>query len=157
MDPLTSDILEIEPTDARVGPLITSHLTLMRASSPACSVHAMEARDLAEAGARFFVVLDGDEAIAMGALKALTGPHGEIKSMHVRQDKRGSGLADRVLLHLLDAARQAGMTRVSLETGSQEVFFPARQFYARHGFSTCPPFEGYETDPNSVFMSKSVA
>ena len=156
MDALTPDIIEIAPTDPRVAGLIEAHLTLMRASSPACSVHAMEASDLAEAGARFFAVFDGDEAIAMGALKALTGPKGEIKSMHVRADKRGQGLADRVLGHLLQAARDAGWTRVSLETGSQEAFFPARQFYARHGFSNCGPFEGYGVDPNSVFMSRLV-
>ena len=112
MDPLTPGIVEVDPTDARVGPLIKAHLTLMRASSPACSVHAMEAGDLLSAG-----------------------------------------LADRMLAHLLAVARDKGLTRVSLETGSQEAFFPARQFYARHGFSTCPPFEGYTPDPNSVFMT----
>ena len=156
MDPLITRVQEIAPTDYRVEPLISAHLTLMRASSPACSVHAMEADDLAVAGARFFVALDGDEAVAMGALKALTGPHGEIKSMHVRQDRRGAGLADQILAHLLDVARIEGMTRVSLETGSQDAFYPARQFYARHGFSTCPPFEGYLLDPNSVFMTRGL-
>ena len=156
MDPLTANIVEVAPTDPRVGPLLEAHLTLMRASSPACSVHAMEPEDLAEAGARFFAVFSGDEAIAMGALKALSGPHGEIKSMHVHRDWRGAGLAGRVLGHLLETAREAGMSRVSLETGSQEVFFPARQFYARNGFSTCAPFEGYVSDPNSVFMTRRV-
>ena len=113
----------------------------------------MEGDDLARSGARFFAVLDGDEGIAMGALKRLSGPHGEIKSMHVRKDHRGGGLADQVLQHLLSVAREDALERVSLETGSQDVFFPARNFYARHGFSTCPPFEGYAPDPNSVFMT----
>lgn len=92
----------------------------------------------------------------MGALKPLSKRHGEIKSMHVRQDRRGTGLADRVLEYLFGVAREAGLNRLSLETGSQEIFFPARQFYARNGFSTCPPFEGYELDPNSVFMTRTV-
>ena len=40
-----------------------------------------------------------------------------------------------------------------LETGSQEFFAPARRLYERHGFAACPPFAGYEADPNSVFMT----
>ncbi|MBT8425485.1 MAG: GNAT family N-acetyltransferase [Silicimonas sp.] len=125
----------------------------MRASSPACSVHAMEAADLEERGVRFFALLDDGEAVAIGALKAISDHHGELKSMHVRQDRRGRGLAAIILATLLDAARLAGMTRVSLETGSQEVFAPARAFYGRHGFSTCAPFEGYGPDPSSFFMT----
>ena len=156
MDALSHDIHEIAPTDPRVADLIAAHLTLMRASSPACSVHAMEAADLAAAGARFFAVIDGETAIAMGALKRLSDGGGEVKSMHVRADRRGLGLADRILAHLLGVAAEGGMDRVFLETGSQEVFGPARAFYARHGFTVCPPFEGYTDDPNSVFMVRSV-
>ena len=146
----------VRATDPRVMPLIAVHLELMRASSPACSIHAMEAADLDEAGVRFVAVFDGDEAVAMGALKEVSGGHGELKSMHVRRDWRGRGLADRVLAVLLDEARAGGMTRVSLETGSQEVFGPARAFYGRHGFSSCGPFEGYGPDPNSHFMTKQI-
>ena len=127
----------------------------MHASSPACSVHAMDAAALAEADVRFFTVMDQGRAIAMGALKQINADHGELKSMHVRAEHRGAGLADAILAHLIKAARQAGFTRVSLETGSQEAFAAARAFYGRNGFNTCGPFEGYETDPNSVFMTRT--
>jgi putative acetyltransferase len=147
-------IREVAPTDPALAPLIAAHLTLMRASSPACSVHAMDAGALAGAGVRFFAVFEGGDAVAMGALKGLASGEGELKSMHVRSDRRGKGLADVVLARLLDAARKAGMARVSLETGSQEAFAPARAFYARHGFEMCRPFEGYADDPNSVFMTR---
>jgi putative acetyltransferase len=76
MDPL---ILEAPPTDPAVLPLIERHLTLMYASSPACSVHAMDAASLAGAGARFFVVFDSGEAVAMGSVKRLSETHGEVK------------------------------------------------------------------------------
>ncbi len=111
---------------------------------------------MAEAGVRFFAVVDNGDAIAMGALKQLSASHGEVKSMHVRADRRSEGLADAILGHILDAAREAGLTQVSLETGSQEAFAPARAFYSRHGFALCPPFEGYTDDPNSVFMTRRV-
>ena len=46
--------------------------------------------------------------------------------------------------------------RLSLETGSQPGFAPARQFYTRHGFTPCAPFAGYVEDPNSVYMTLAV-
>ncbi len=148
-----TEVREVAPSDPALLPLIERHLELMYASSPACSVHAMDAGRLAEAGVRFFAILDGREAVAMGALKSLAGSDGEVKSMHVRADHRGGPFADAILTRLLGVARETGMARVSLETGSQEAFAPARAFYARHGFSTCRPFEGYVEDPNSVFMT----
>ncbi|MES2548616.1 MAG: GNAT family N-acetyltransferase, partial [Pseudomonadota bacterium] len=54
-------------------------------------------------------------------------------------------------------ARKDGFQRVSLETGVQPTFVAARALYARAGFDECPPFEGYEEDPNSVFMTKVLA
>ena len=156
MDALTPDIRAVDPTDPIIAPLIDRHLTLMRASSPACSVHAMEARDLRQAGVQFFAAFDGDAAIAMGALKTLSKTHGELKSMHVLEERRGAGLADAILARLLGEARAAGLVRVSLETGSQPPFAAARAFYQRHGFDFCAPFEGYVEDPNSVFMSRAL-
>ncbi len=153
MDALTPDIRAVTPTDPIILPLIDRHLTLMRASSPACSIHAMEAGDMAEAGVQFFASFEGATPVAMGALKRISETHGELKSMHVVEERRGVGLADAILSRLLDEARVAGLGRVSLETGSQPVFVAARAFYLRHGFSFCAPFEGYVEDPNSVFMT----
>ncbi|MCB1340428.1 MAG: GNAT family N-acetyltransferase [Pseudooceanicola sp.] len=151
MDAL-STVVGIAPTDPRVLPLIETHLALMQATSPAESVHALPAAKLAEGGVRFFAILEGDEAVAMGALKPLGDGRGEIKSMHVRQAHRGRGLADQMLRHLLAVAREAGMAEVLLETGSRPAFAPARAFYARHGFTECAPFVGYAEDVESVFM-----
>ena len=156
MDTLTGDIREVAPTEPAILPLIERHLTLMHASSPACSVHAMDAARLADAGVRFFAAFEAGEAVAMGALKALSHGGGELKSMHVGEAHRGRGLADAILAHLIDAARASGMTMLYLETGSQDAFAPARAFYARHGFSFCAPFEGYIEDPHSVFMTRKV-
>ena len=156
MDPLIAEIRAVDPTDPVMRFLIDRHLTLMRASSPACSVHAMEAADMAEAGVQFFAAFADDAPVAMGALKRLSADHGELKSMHVVSAHRGQGLADAILARLIDEARVGGMVRVSLETGSQPPFAAARAFYARHGFTNCPPFEGYVLDENSVFMTREV-
>ena len=50
-------------------------------------------------------------------------------------------------------ARARGYARVSLETGAQPEFEPARRLYASSGFVPCPPFGTYREDPNSVFMT----
>ena len=47
----------------------------------------------------------------------------------------------------------AGYRRVSLETGTQEFFRPARTLYEKYGFRECGPFADYRLDPNSVFMT----
>lgn len=156
MDPLTGGIREVQPDDPKVATLIERHLKLMWASSPSCSVHAMDAQALAEADARFFAMFHDDTPVAMGALKVLGGGHGELKSMHVVEAKRGQGLAGQILDHLIAVALDLGLGRVSLETGSQPVFEPARAFYRAHGFAECPPFAHYEPDPNSVFMTRDL-
>lgn len=147
---------QISPDDPAMAHLLQRHLELMWASSPACSVHAMDAQALAASDAQFFAVFEQGVAIAMGALKPLSDGNGELKSMHVHLDHRGKGLADTMLARLLKTAGLAGMGRVSLETGSQPVFAPARAFYQRHGFTFCPPFEGYVEDPASLFMKREI-
>lgn len=151
------EIRPVDPRDPTLAGLIERHLTLMYASSPACSVHAMAADALAEPGILFVAAFDGDQPVAMGALKPLTGAQGELKSMHVVAERRGEGLADAILKHLIGEAETRGMSRVSLETGSQDAFAAARAFYTRHGFRPCPPFEGYVEDPASVFFFREVA
>ena len=93
----------------------------------------------------------------MGAVKRIDAGHAEIKSMHVVAEARGRGLARVLLDHLVAEARALGYGRLSLETGVEDVFAPARALYAKAGFIQCPPFEGYWDDPNSYFMTLSLA
>jgi putative acetyltransferase len=133
------------------------HTADMHAQTPPESIHMMDAGQLAISEVAFFVMREEGHAIGMGAFKHLSGTHGEIKSMHILHEHRGRGLSKAMLTHLLDAARQAGLTRLSLETGAEPIFAPARGLYERAGFAYCPPFEGYNLDPNSVFMTKVLA
>src|SRR6478752_3598287 len=99
---------------------------------------------------------DGGVLPGCGALKDLGTDEGEIKSMRTARPARGRGIAALILGRILDEAGQRGYHRLLLETGSQEFFAPARRLYARHGFVPCPPFAGYQPDPNSVFMARSL-
>lgn len=116
----------------------------------------MDASELTAAGAVLYSLSDAGTVVGIGALKPLGAGHGEIKSMHVAAEARGRGASKALLEALLDKARTDGMTRLSLETGVEDVFAPARRLYARYGFEECPPFGDYVVDPLSVFMTRAL-
>ncbi|WP_127901748.1 GNAT family N-acetyltransferase [Solirhodobacter olei] len=153
---MTEALLEIRPDDPtapEVAPLLARHLQLMVDTSPPESMHALDASGLARPEVRFFTLREGGTILGMGALKQLSGPQGELKSMHILSEARGRGLARLLLDHLIGLARASGWQRLNLETGVEPEFEAARALYARAGFVACPPFEGYTLDPNSAFFT----
>ena len=139
--------------DPRVQALLEHHFTTARAETGRGSAHALDLSGLKSPDIHFYSAWEGDSVIAIGALKRLSASHGEIKSMHTGQKHRRKGAGSAILLHIIASARQMGMSRLSLETGSWPDFIPARELYQRHGFSECPPFGDYVPDPNSIFMT----
>ncbi|MEI5584386.1 MULTISPECIES: GNAT family N-acetyltransferase [unclassified Agromyces] len=139
--------------DPRVVRLLEDHLADMFATSPAESVHALDVSGLSVPEVAFWTLAEGDELVGCVALKHLDETHGELKSMRTDAAARGRGLGARLLEHVLAEASRRGYRRLSLETGSQEFFLPARRLYARYGFVECDPFGDYRPDPSSVFMT----
>ena len=76
--------------------------------------------------------------------------------MRTASGHRRRGVAQTMLRHILSVALSRGYQRLSLETGSQAAFEPARRLYVSFGFVPCRPFESYGEDPNSVFMTRSL-
>jgi putative acetyltransferase len=142
------------PLGADLSLLMERHTADMHAETPPESIHMMDASALAIPEVAFFVMREDGQPIGMGAFKRLNADHGEIKSMHVLHEVRGRGLSKAMLQHLEGEARAAGLTRLSLETGAEPIFVPARELYARAGYAECPPFGSYKHDPHSVFMTK---
>jgi putative acetyltransferase len=149
-------IAQEHPVQPDLDLLHQRHTQAMHADTPPESIHMLPADALAAPGISFYVMRDDGRAVGMGAFKRLTGTHAEIKSMHILHEERGRGLAQTMLDHLILEARAAGITRLSLETGSQYSFEPARRLYAAAGFEECAPFEGYGPDPNSTFMTREI-
>jgi len=143
-------------TAPAVRDLIAEHLDEMFATSPPESVHALPLASLESPDVTVWSAWDGDEVLGCGALKELDASHGEVKSMRTRAAARGRGVGAAILATILAEARARGYQRLSLETGSEEHFAPARRLYARHGFEECPPFADYTDDPNSVFMTRTL-
>ena len=136
--------------------LLRRHLVEMAGASPAESCHVLDVEGLLAPGMTFWTAWDAGTLAGCCALKDLGDGHGEVKSMRTEESLRGRGVAATMLAHLLQVARDRGWTRLSLETGSQDFFAPARRLYARYGFVAGPPFGGYRSDPNSVFMSREL-
>ena len=67
-----------------------------------------------------------------------------------------AGVGKAMLVHIVAEARRRGYARLSLETGAEADFVPARKLYASHGFVACAPFADYREDPNSVFMTRTL-
>jgi len=145
-----------DPRAADVRALLEVHLALMSELSPPEDVHALDVDALAHPSITFVSVRQDGDLLGVGALKDLGDGQGELKSMHTVPAARGRGVGRALLVHLVDLASTREMTRVSLETGTQEEFRPARSLYAAAGFSECGPFADYELSPWSVFMTRAV-
>jgi putative acetyltransferase len=133
--------------------LLQEHLDSMKLYSPPESIHALDIEKLRKPEITFWTVWEKDELLGCGALKELDPQHGEIKSMRTSARHRRQGVARAVLTHILEEARRRGYKRLSLETGSNEPFAPARSLYTAFGFISCEPFADYCLDPYSVFMT----
>ena len=146
-------IIDGELDHPRVQALLAYHFQSARAQTAPGSAHALDLSGLKAPDIRFWSAWEGDQVIGIGALKRLSATHGEVKSMHTSETSRRKGVGSAVLSHIIGVARQTGMSRLSLETGSWPYFDAARGLYRRHGFAACAPFGGYVADPNSVFMT----
>lgn len=139
--------------DRRIIDLLHTHLTSARAETAPGSAHALDLTGLRSPEIDFWVAWEDGRLLGVGALKRLIRDHGEVKSMHVAQTARERGFGSAILRHIVTTARAAGVSRLSLETGSWDYFRPAWALYRRHGFVDCPPFGDYQPDPNSRFMT----
>lgn len=153
----TLRILPADLADARIIALLEHHTATARAATAPGSAHALDLSGLRAVDVQLWAAWLDDTLVGVGALKTLTPEHGELKSMHVAEAARGRGVGGELLQHLLDQARQRGLQRVSLETGSWPYFEPARALYRRHGFSDTGPFADYVEDANSCFMTKTLS
>ena len=143
-----------DPRAPDVVALLQRHLQFAHETTPAEFVFALDVDGLAQPAVTFCSARRDGELLAVGALKELDARHGELKSMHTASTARGRGIGAAVIAHLVDLARARGYARVSLETGSQDAFAPARALYERAGFVVCGPFADYPDSANSVFMTR---
>lgn len=140
-------------THPAVQNLVAYHISGMLEQSPPESSHALDIQKLRDPAVTFWSAWEGEQLAGIGALKMLNTEHGELKSMRTATAFLRRGVANQFLVHILHVARERGLQRLSLETGTQPGFAACHQLYRKHGFVDCEPFADYQPDPNSRFMT----
>ena len=151
--------MEIKLGELRTAAVITlleEHHKDMLKHSPSESVHALDISGLEQPDVTFWSMWHGEDLTGIGALKQLDSNQGEIKSMRTASKHLRKGVAAKMLNHIIEHAKQLGLTEVSLETGTAKAFAPAQRLYESFGFKQCEPFGDYKEDSYSMFMTKEI-
>jgi putative acetyltransferase len=139
-----------------IAEFLDEHVRQMRAITPLESKYALDLDGLRRPEVTFWSVLDDDVLVGCGAIKRLDAGHAELKSMRTAPRRQRSGVASMLLEHILVEARRMGFARLSLETGTDEFFRPARKLYEKFGFDYCEPFADYRPGPHNTFMTRTL-
>lgn len=145
---------ELGRDDVRV--LLDFHFAEMRGNSPPDACHVLPSNGLSSTDIRFWTLREEGKLLGIGALKALSEDHCEIKSMRTAPEALGRGVGAAMLRHLLENARKSRFRRVSLETGSTGPFAAALRLYEREGFVASGPFGGYPDTPFTRFFTREL-
>ncbi|MEM9738377.1 MAG: GNAT family N-acetyltransferase [Pseudomonadota bacterium] len=146
-------IHEVVAQHPDIQKLIAIHRAFCDAVSPETACFAVTTDSPELDRFRYWLAMGNEKAIGCIGLNCLDDTHGEVKTMHVLQEARGTGAGDALIEHLVAQARRSGLARLSLETGTSEDFAPSRRLYERHGFEACAPLAEYKEHPFSHFMT----
>jgi putative acetyltransferase len=94
---------ELDRDDVRN--LLAQHFAEMRAGSPPSACHVLPVDGLKNPAIRFFTLRENGALLGCGALKRLSGDHGEVKSMRTADIALGRGVGKEMLDHLTATAR----------------------------------------------------
>jgi putative acetyltransferase len=98
------------------------------------------------------VLYEADKAVGCGAIKEYEPAVMEVKRMYVLPEKRGHGIASRVLKELEDWAFELGYQKTILETGIKQP--EAIGLYTKSHYTRIPNYGQYAGVDNSVCFEK---
>ncbi|MGV3611435.1 MAG: GNAT family N-acetyltransferase [Fluviicola sp.] len=100
------------------------------------------------------LVYENEEAVGCGAMKEFDPETMEIKRMFVPVEKRGVGLASKVLRELENWAADLGFKKCILETGDDML--EAVGLYKKCGYKVIPNYGQYEEVADSICFAKVI-
>ena len=124
----------------------------MQENTPPEHVFALNLSGLKAPEVTLWSAWDADVIVGIGALKALDGAAGEVKSMRTHPQQLRKGVAAALLAHIIAEARRRNYRRLSLETGRGEAFEPALALYRRTGFVDGGAFGDYQASDFNQFL-----
>ena len=136
--------------------ILQAHWLFCTSSTPIEHVYALDASKLFSPDITVFGARIDGELVGVGAIRKLDAHHAELKSMHTLAKSRGSGVGRAMVAHIEDFARSSGIERMSLETGTNEPFKPARELYKSLGYNSCDAFGDYVLSEDNMCMTKSI-
>jgi putative acetyltransferase len=151
----TKSTFDIRADDLRgqqTQDLLRLHLQGMHANSPAGSVFALDLSGLMQPEIAVWTAWQGNAIAGIGALRTHSARQGEVKSMRTHPDFLRRGVAALILDHLIVVAKDKGLKRLSLETGSGAAFEPALALYRKRGFADGEAFADYTKSPFNQFL-----
>ena len=98
------------------------------------------------------VVYEDNDAVGCGAIKKYSPNTMEIKRMYTLPEKRGKGVASKVLRELEAWASELSYKTCILETGKRQP--EALGLYKKNGYTTIPNYGQYAEIENSVCSEK---
>jgi putative acetyltransferase len=137
---------------ADVQQLLEQHVSAMRAFSPADACHVLPAVSLDQPSITFFSLREAGVLAGVGALKALGGKEGEVKSMRAAAAFRRCGVGKALLDAIAAEARTRDFICLRLETGTGPEFEAANRLYDSYGFVAGEPFGGYPPSSFTRFL-----
>jgi putative acetyltransferase len=136
--------------------LLHRHFDAMLAASPPGTCHFLDLSALAADDVTFLTAWEGDTLLGCGAMKRLSPDQAEVKSMRTTDAALRRGVAGALLTRIIEIAREQGLSRLSLETGTGPAFEAAEALYLRYGFVPCGPFGDYEATDFNRYMTREL-
>jgi putative acetyltransferase len=123
---------------------------------PGATHFRLDPEDVAPGRGAFLVAYRDDTPVGCGAVRRLDSDTAELKRMFVAPHLRGLGVGRALVDALEREARDLGVQRLVLETGSRQI--AALAMYRRAGFIDIPAFGEYQaSSTTSVCMAKTLA
>lgn len=141
-----------DPAREDVRALLEQHHAFTKANSPPGQCYAFNAEELADPKIQFWTARRNGASVGCVAFYPREDGFGELKSLHVAASERGSGLGAQLVAQVIEAARDAGLTKLGLETGQSDGFAASRRLYERFGFVHGPAFPPYKDGTFSYCM-----
>ncbi len=100
------------------------------------------------------VAYENNKPVGCGAIKEFSPAAMEVKRMYVDPEKRGKGIATKVLTELEKWAEELSYTTCVLETGKRQP--DAIALYKKNGYQVIPNYGQYIGMENSVCFEKKL-
>ena len=136
--------------------VLQAHWLFCTSSTPIEHVYALDASKLFAPDITIFGARIDGELVGVGAMRKLDEYHAELKSMHTLAKFRGLGIGKAIVAQIEEFAKDNGVDRMSLETGTNEAFRPARELYKSLGYESCDAFGDYVPSEDNMCMTKLI-